>query len=179
MVIKSNDGGTWRRVRVIPFLSRFEYNPVDNDPLVPYQFKRDDNLDEKLEKWKEIFMAMLVKRACETNGKVEDCEIVLQESNKYRIKEDHISRFVSEKIVKDPKGKIKKTELNNEFNLWYQICEGNKGGPSPKELHAYMNKYFGNVKNNVWVGVSILYDHKNENTNIDDSEEDDVSSEDL
>ena len=181
MVIKSNDGGTWRRVRVIPFLSRFEYNPVDNDPIVPYQFKRDDNLDEKLTKWKEIFMAMLVKRACETNGKVEDCDIVLQESNKYRIKEDHISRFVTEKIMKDPKGKIKKTELNNEFNLWYQISEGNKGGPSPKELHAYMNKYFGNVKNNLWIGVSILYDHKNEQStiNIDDSEGDDVSSEDL
>ena len=42
--IKSNDDGTWRRIRVVEFLSKFTENPVDDDPDQPYQFKVDKKL---------------------------------------------------------------------------------------------------------------------------------------
>ena len=54
--------------------------------------------------------------------------------------------------------KVKKMELNNEFALWYSANYGGKG-PSPKELHEYMNKEFGRAKNQVWNGVGIKYDN--------------------
>ena len=39
--IKSNDDGTWRRIRVCHFMSLFTEDPVKNDSRKPYQFKVD------------------------------------------------------------------------------------------------------------------------------------------
>ena len=47
-----NDGGIWRRVRVVAFESRFVDDP---DPDNPNEFKRDYNLNKKLVNWGESF----------------------------------------------------------------------------------------------------------------------------
>jgi P4 family phage/plasmid primase-like protien len=178
--IASNDGGTWRRIRIVPFLSKFVDEPVEGDPNNPYQFKIDPLLEQKLDSWKEIFASMLVKRLCSLpeGGKVKDCDIVLSESNKYRAKEDHISQFINEKVVRDPNGKIKKTELNSEFAIWYQATYNTRNGPNQKEVHEYMDKMFGKITNNVWKGVSIKYENIND-MEFQDDDIDDISSEDL
>jgi phage/plasmid-associated DNA primase len=177
--IKSNDYGTWRRIRIVPFLSKFVDEPVEGDPNNPYQFKIDPALEEKLDSWKEIFASMLVKRLCSLpeGGKVKDCDIVLSESNKYRAKEDHISQFIHDKVIRDPNGKIKKSELNSEFTLWYQSTYGTRNGPNQKEVHEYMDKMFGKIVNSAWKGVSISYEHNNVDFQEDDI--DDISSEEL
>ena len=177
--IASNDGGTWRRIRIVPFLSKFVDEPVGNDPNNPYQFKIDPTLEEKLDSWKEVFASMLIQRLCSLpeGGKVKDCDIVLSESNKYRAKEDHIAQFINDKVVRDPNGKIKKTELNSEFNLWYQGTYNNRNGPNQKEVHEYMDKMFGKIVNNAWKGVSINYETNP--TDFNEADIDDISGEDL
>jgi P4 family phage/plasmid primase-like protien len=177
LTIKSNDGGTWRRIRVVPFLSKFVDEPTNNDPNNPYQFKIDPVLDDKLESWKEVFASMLVSRLCSLNeGKVKDCEIVLMESNKYRAKEDHISQFIGDKIVRDPNGSIKKSELNSEFTLWYQSTYGTRNGPNQREVHEYMDKMFGKIVNNVWKGVCIRYEYNANNfVGVQEEEEEEVN----
>lgn len=177
--IASNDGGTWRRIRIVPFLSKFVDEPVGNDPNNPYQFKIDPKLEEKLDSWKEVFASMLVQRLCELpdGGKVKDCDIVLSESNKYRAKEDHIAQFINDKIVRDPNGKIKKTELNSEFNLWYQGTYNSRNGPNQKEVHEYMDKMFGKMVNSAWRGVSINYETNP--TDFPEGDMDDISGDDL
>ena len=55
--IESQDDGTWRRIRVCDFMSKFCENPVDNDPDQPYQFKVNKKLEERFEDWK---VAMVV-----------------------------------------------------------------------------------------------------------------------
>ena len=118
MEIKSNDYGTWRRIRAVPFKSLFTRNPINNDPEKPFQFMLDEYIDEKFDSWKEIFASMLVERAFRTNGMVKDCSIVLEKSNEYRQSQDYISEFINDRIERDPNGKIRKMELNNEFNIW-------------------------------------------------------------
>lgn len=178
--IASNDGGTWRRIRIVPFLSKFVDEPVSGDPTNPYQFKIDPKLEDKLDTWKEVFASMLVKRLCELpdGGKVKDCDIVLSESNKYRAKEDHIAQFINDKIIRNPNGKIKKSEINSEFTLWYQSTYGTRNGPNQKEVHEYMDKLYGKVVNNVWKGVSINYDNNND-IDFQDDDLNDISSEEL
>ena len=158
--IASNDDGTWRRIRVCPFKSKFTSNP-GNDPKFsledyPYQFLIDKNLDEKFEKWAPVFAAMLVEMVYQTQGHVEDCDIVMASSNKYRDGQDYFSEFNKEKIRENPGGKIKKTELIEEFKQWY-ISHFNKSIPKGIELYEYMDKKYGKYKSG-WHNISISYD---------------------
>jgi P4 family phage/plasmid primase-like protien len=174
MEIKSNDHGTWRRIRAVPFKSLFTKNPVDNDKEKPFQFLLDEYIDEKFDSWKEVFGAMLTKRAFETNGAVKDCTIVMAKSNEYRQSQDYISEFINDRVVRDPSGKIKKMELNSEFTIWHGANYGGRC-PGPKDLHEYMDKEYGRQKNQAWIGARIKYDRDDddiENTFVEGSESD-------
>mgnify|MGYP007000400699 len=96
--VKSNDDGTWRRIRIVDFLSKFarkeKLETIDNE----FKFEADGHLDDKIEGWAPVLMSMLVKRAFANDGKVEDCDIVLEASKKYRELQDHIAGFVSEMV---------------------------------------------------------------------------------
>lgn len=172
MDIKSNDHGTWRRIRAVPFKSLFTRNPVNDDPEKPFQFLLDEYIDEKFDSWKEVFASMLVERAFRTNGMVKDCSVVLEKSNEYRQSQDYLSEFIHDRVEKDSSGKIKKMELNNEFNIWHTANIGGRP-PSPKDLHEYMDKQFGRPKGQCWVGVRIKYDNleeDNSNFVVNDSD---------
>jgi len=170
MKVESNDYGTWRRIRVVPYKSKFDENPVTDDPENPYQYKLDPKIEENFDNWKETFAAMLVQRVFETNGIVKDCPIVLAASNEYRASQDYIAEYIRDKIVKDPNGKIKKTALNIDFSTWYMETYGNRGSPSPKDVHEYMDKEFGTQKNLAWTGVRIRYNERDD-LNIPEDED--------
>jgi P4 family phage/plasmid primase-like protien len=181
MEIKSNDHGTWRRIRAVPFKSLFTKNPVGGDKEKPFQFLLDEYIDEKFDSWKEVFAAMLVERAFRTNGAVKDCSIVMAKSNEYRQSQDYISEFVSDRITKDPNGKIKKTELNSEFTIWHGANYGGRQ-PGPKDLHEFMDKEFGRQKNQCWMGCKIKYENCEEmdyNNYVVEEECDEIADEDL
>lgn len=178
MEVKSNDHGTWRRIRAVPFKSLFTSDPRNDDKDKPYQFKLVPDIDEKFDSWKEVFAAMLVQRAFKTNGIVKDCEIVMTKSGEYRKTQDYLAQFISDRIERNMDGKINKRDLNNEFTIWYQSNYGGKG-PQPKELHEYMDKEFGRQRNQVWSGVSFCSYKNNfegdcDQTTIDD--DDDISA---
>ena len=177
MEIKSNDHGTWRRIRAVPFKSLFTKNPAAGDKEKPFQFLLDEYIDEKFDSWKEVFAAMLVDRAFRTNGMVKDCSIVMEKSNEYRQSQDYISEFISDRITRDPNGKIKKMELNNEFTIWHAANYGGRA-PGPKDLHEFMDKEFGRQKNQAWSGAKIKYDSQDDEPDynaypVDDEDETD------
>jgi len=174
MEIKSNDHGTWRRIRAVPFKSLFTDNPVDDDPEKPYQYKLDKSIDEKFDSWKEIFLSMLIDRACKTNGIVSDCNIVMEKSNEYRKSQDYLSEFTNDCVIRDKSGSIQKNELNNEFNRWYETNYGGRG-PSPKDLHEYMDRIYGKCRNARWIGVKIKYQEQDDDD--DAAAEEDVLDE--
>jgi len=176
MGLKANDHGTWRRIRAVPFKSLFTHNPVPNDSEQPYQFLMDPNIVEKFESWKEIFASMLVERAYVTEGKVKDCDIVTAQSKEYRESQDIFSEFIRDIIIRDPHGKVKKTELNNEFATWHSGNYGGKG-PSTKDLHEAMDKMFGRQKGSIWFGAKINYDRDgNHMAEANDSDPDEYNS---
>jgi P4 family phage/plasmid primase-like protien len=152
MDIKSNDHGTWRRIRVVPFKSLFTENPVEGDTEKPYQFKIDLSLRERCKGWAEVFAALFVDIAYETQGYVKDCDAVLAASNAYRESQDYIAEFVGDNITIDPRGSISKTELSVRYKMWYESTYG-RGAPNVKEVQAYMDKKF-KKKDKKWVGVT-------------------------
>jgi P4 family phage/plasmid primase-like protien len=156
--IKSNDDGTWRRIRLCPYKSKFCEEPKSDDPEEPYQFLIDKNLDVKIKTWVNVFMSMLVKKAFETDGKVKTCAAVTASSNKYRNTQDYLSEFLRDKIrPADENTYIKKTEVYEEFKKWYIVQHG-KNIPKANELYDYMTKKFGKLMPKGWRKCRILYD---------------------
>jgi putative DNA primase/helicase len=169
--IESNDDGTWRRIRKCDFLSKFIDEGETYNDETPYIYFKDKNLKDKLPKLAPVFASILVKRAFETDGIVEDCVTVLNASNKYRKGQDHIAAFISDKIMKtgNPKDRIKKTELKKEFDMWFQESQGSRKVPKGEELYEYMNKKYGNCKTTGWHCINIIYPQEEE-------EEDNIAS---
>ena len=156
--ITSNDEGTWRRIRVVEFESKFLNNP-SSDPK-DNEFKKDKSLEEKFPTWAPFLASMLVKIVNKTKGKVEDCEEVLEPSRKYRESQDYLAKFVSNKIKQseDKKKKISKTNIVNEFREWFKIENPEKKIPKAQELVDYLNIHLGPYKDRGWRGYEIIYD---------------------
>jgi P4 family phage/plasmid primase-like protien len=156
--IESNDDGTWRRIRKCDFLSKFiDEGEIYNDET-PYIFPKDKSLKDKLPLFAPIFASMLVKRAFETGGIVEDSETVLNASSKYRKGQDHIAAFVSERIIKtgNPKDKIGKRGVQEDFKRWFEESQGSRKIPKGEELYEFINKKFGQCKTTGWQGLQFV-----------------------
>ena len=51
--------------------------------------------------------------------------------------------------------------MNNEFVRWHDTNYGGRG-PSPRDLHEFMGRTYGNCKGSKWYGVSIKYEDADE-----------------
>lgn len=164
--IGSNDDGTWRRIRVCDFMSKFVDKPSsDDDEQNKYHFPKDKNIDNNFKRWAPVFMSMLVELAYEKQGDVEDCELVMATSNQYREGQDYLAEFVKDKIQKKQGSKIKKTALTEEFKKWYTLQYGRRV-PKGKELYDFMNKKYGQFKNG-WHNIELIYDEEEEEDEIE------------
>ena len=159
--IPSNDEGTWRRIRVVDFKSKFTETPVYDDTDEPYQFEVDKRLQDKFHNWKSALLTLLAERAFVTMGNVEDCDMVLSASNKYRDGQDNFSAFARDRIIKiegdaEDDAPLKKTPLHRAFKEWYTNNAG-KNVPKGKELDAFMEKKYG-VYRNGYKNIRLKFD---------------------
>ena len=166
--VKSNDDGTWRRLKLVDFISKFISKGEEHTDDTQFVFPKDKDLKEKLPRWAPVFASMLVKRAFETNGEVLDCPEVIEASKKYRQTQDNITSFINEKIIKTEGKSIGKQNLHAEFKEWFQGMYGTRKMPKLTELDEVMNKKFGNRNmKNKWTNVSF----KQDNNDLEDIEE--------
>jgi len=166
--IKSNDNGTWRRIRVVNFMSTFVDNPDDPELAnESYIFKRNHKLKERFEDWAPIFMSMIVKIIYRTKGVVKDVPIVLQASKQYREKQDYFTQFCNEYIVKSKNCWLQKMDVKEEFKQWYLENFGNDI-PKNKELFEFFEKKYGRYnKKKGWKNIKMVM-NKNSDSDSDD-----------
>ena len=171
--INSNDDGTWRRIRMCEFESKFVdkpntiENPKNNSqfPLRswPYQYPVDFTIDEKFDIWAPVLMSYLVKLAYKYKGNVKECKKVTDKTLKYRESQDYMARFTKEKIMEKSEKKIKKSELWETFIPWYNSNYTKNKNLKKDEIENYMNQYCGGYdkcskKGWGWHGWAIIYD---------------------
>ena len=154
--IKSNDDGTWRRIRIVDFISKFVDNPSDDTNDHEYQIDR--RLEEKFKTWVPVFTAMLVEIIFKTDGRVIDCDEVLASSQKYKEQQDHFAGFLKERIRKHETGLLKKSDVNEEFQEWFSELYGGKV-PSGRELYEYLEKKLGRPTRRGWKGYTLCHDY--------------------
>jgi len=159
--VKSNDDGTWRRIRVCEFKSKFTNNPYEEKEFprkdYPYQFKKDLNLYQKFKFWAPVFLSMLVEKAFETQGKVTDRPCVLEPTNKYRKEQDILLEFCNSCIVDEPGevGNLKVGVINNLFTEWFKNEYGKSNSINTKELRDYLEKKYGKYPKSGWSNIHI------------------------
>jgi P4 family phage/plasmid primase-like protien len=162
----STDDGTWRRIRICDYMSKFLEKPYEDEKFpkneYPYQYKLDKDIDKKFKDWAPVFMSYLVKLACELQGNVRDCRMVLASSDKYRNNQDYLADFAKDKLRIKEGDKIKKPYLLEQFREWYISNHGRTKIPKGKEIHEYMDKKFGAYKNGGWKNVSLIVDDEEE-----------------
>jgi phage/plasmid-associated DNA primase len=166
--IESNDDGTWRRIRKCDFVSKFVDEGETYNDETTHIFIKDKSLKDKFPTFAPIFASLLVQRAFQTGGVVEDCDTVLQASNKYRNGQDHINAFINEMVIRtnNNKDKIGKVGLNQAFKIWFDQSQGSRKVPKGEEIYEAMNKKFGVAKDNKWCGVKFV------EPELDDEDED-------
>jgi P4 family phage/plasmid primase-like protien len=129
--INSMDHGTWRRVRLIPFESKFVV-PGDKDIGKPNIFLRDMNLNSKLKKWRTSFLSLLVhiyvtQYAVSDNGTLEPApEVVMKESQNYRGTFDSYAKFKSARIRvdRDSDEQVTVNDVWRSYRYWYDAVGG-------------------------------------------------------
>lgn len=165
--IRSNDDGTWRRIRICDFMSKFLKEPY-NDPLFPrqrcpHQFPLDKKLDQKFAEWAPVLAYLLVEKAFQTEGDVKDCDAVMSASNLYRDDQDKIAKFARETIgpSDDPSSRLNRTDVKDAYKSWCSDLGLAPGKEAPKigEILEYLEVVYGKPirKGNLhWVGLEIV-----------------------
>ncbi len=154
--VNSNDEGTWRRLCVCEFKSKFCAKEEFDDER-EHQFEIDKKLGEKYIKWCPVFISMLVEKAYISEGLVKICDAVKASSSNYRNTQDYYSEFVADKVKKMSGGTIKETSLYEVFKVWFQLHHG-KNVPKGRDLFEFMTKKFGKKQRGIWNNLSIIYD---------------------
>ena len=176
----SNDNGTWRRIRVVDFLSKFKsesdvsYNALSEDiqsqgeeegggeAQVEFEFLRDPSLKDKLPHLAPCFASFLVHRVFETNGMVRNSAEVTMASEKYRREQDVIAQFVKEKIIRKEGNRMTETELKNKFRD-FKKEENYSDATKPKELIEFMKLNFKmHTDKKSFLNIAFVPDNKTE-----------------
>lgn len=153
--VPSDDGGTWRRIRVIEFTSKFVENPTK-----PNEFTMDLELNDKFERWAEIFVSMLIERHKHINpNSIHEPMEVRIATESYKNNNDVIGQFIADRITLDKNAIDKRagiSNLYNEFRMWsVEYMPKNKKRPDRVQLKAYFEKMLGKypTDNKGWRGI--------------------------
>lgn len=151
-IIRTMDRGTWRRIRVIPFVSKFV---AEDDPEYiskkPNVFLRDNELDLKLLKWREPFLSLLV-HIYETeylkNGLEPTPAIVKKVSEEYKELSDSYAKFEAERIRKIEGEKITFRDIKSAYKKWVEFSGGSARRLNDQELLKRVNDEYGSPPDN-------------------------------
>ena len=173
--IPSTDGGTWRRLRVTPWDSKF----VDLDEKLEgkNQFYKDPEINQKMEKWKAAFMWLMLKKYYpiyrEAGGMVKEPAKVKEYTNKYKADSDVYYEYLDEFYETTSKSKdvISFIDVYKSFVNWHrEAYYGGGSCPSKKEFKNYL------INNNYTLKGSKLVGIKEKEINEDEGMENEMNN---
>jgi P4 family phage/plasmid primase-like protien len=124
--VPSTDDGTWRRLRVIDFKSKFTPNPTK-----PNEFMIDNTLKQKIETWGAAFASYLIHvyiTEYKSKSYLVEPEEVMASTKQYKQENDFFTEYIMDKVsvTNNPKDLINRETLWDDFRIWY------KNGRDPK-----------------------------------------------
>ena len=155
--VSAQDNGTWRRLRVVNFSSKF----VD-DPINPNEFKKDYTLPDRIGTWHSAMMGILVehyKKVKKGGFVIHEPESVMQYTREYQKRSDTMLEYVTENIeeMEDKKYKLSISMIYAHFKDWFRD-EYSEKPPASKELKIYLESKYGKMKKSGWTGLAFKSD---------------------
>lgn len=149
--INTTDGGTWRRLVVINFVSKFVPVPTEKN-----EFPLDETIQFKVvqKEWATPFLNFLVHTLKEGKGlrKLPAPEKVLEYTSEYRNENDGIAKFISDKLIPLKEGDeivpVDKTTLKRVFKQWKD--ENDQRTLSPTDMEKRVEVTFGKYMRGGW-----------------------------
>jgi P4 family phage/plasmid primase-like protien len=151
--VPPDDEGTWRRLRVVKFISKFTTNPKKENeyPIDPY-------LADNFERWKEPFMYILLQYyEIYKNEGIKEPSEVLQATKDYQKMADVYVDFLDDMIVKGEEADIVSLDdLYNKYKPWYIHNYGSAGLHNQKVFASNMERKIGKFNaHNGWKYMKI------------------------
>ena len=154
--INTTDGGTWRRLVVINFVSKFVPNPKEAN-----EYPLDESIQFSVNstEWATPFLSYMVHVLKEGKGlrKLPAPAKVLEYTSDYRNENDGIAKFIAEKIASweegDPVVQIDKPTLKRVFKIWKD--ENDLKLLSPVDLEKRIESQFGKYPRGGWTNFKL------------------------
>jgi P4 family phage/plasmid primase-like protien len=146
--IPSADGGTWRRIRVVPFETKFVDNPTE-----PNHRKKINNIDDLIDEWKSAFLSILIfKYKLYITDGIDEPEKVLAHTKEYETNSDIYMEYIRDNILStNSKEYVCAEEIWDDFKKWYKDSNQPEN-KKPKKLELKSN-----VKSNFLSPNNLLF----------------------
>jgi P4 family phage/plasmid primase-like protien len=149
--INTTDGGTWRRLVVINFVSKFVPKPTEKN-----EFPLDESIQFLVQsrEWATPFLNFLVHTLKEGRGlrKLVAPEKVLEYTSEYRNENDGIAKFISDKLRPVVEGEeivaVDKNTLKRVFKQWKD--DNDQRTLSPSDLEKRVEVVYGKYMRGGW-----------------------------
>ena len=147
----SDDDGSWRRLVVIEFISKF----VEGKPKGKYEFTRNTDLQHSFKSWAPYMFVLLTMfyKIYKVNG-LQAPASVLEATNDYRKDSDAYAAFMDEYVVADPDSVLLINDVYESFKSWYS-SEYNEKAPPRRALKPYIERKFNKAYGKGWKGYAI------------------------
>jgi P4 family phage/plasmid primase-like protien len=172
--VPSTDGGTWRRLRVVDFKSKFTENPVKQN-----EFLIDNTLKQKIKEWAPLFASYMIHlyiNEYKTMSYLTEPDEVKYSTENYKAENDHYAEYFVRRIIVTGKksDSINVKTMYEDFKSWFKGSRDGGRVPAQVELNKYMYERLGEPKSNKWKGYTFNNnddDQDKEGDSDDDNEE--------
>ena len=162
--VPSNDDGTWRRLRVIDFISKF----IDN-PTKPNEFKIDIQMKQKIKQWAPAFISYLINvylTQYKNKGPIKEPIEVMASTNQYKMENDTMTEFKEARLVAstDPTDAISHEALWDDYKAFIKNINDKQALPKRPEFMKFIAKAFDiKPKNNRFYGIKFIIINEDNN----------------
>jgi len=160
--VNSMDGGTWRRIEVIPFVSAFKDKGHPDIDHSKHIYEKDLNLEDRFRQnnMRAAFLRLLLhywEKKYVVHG-LPTPECVMEAINRYKTDNDSFISFANETFVREEGASATMAEVVLAYKRWIAVQPGRKPLKKP-EIVERMAKQFKTLDGGKsFVGIRIILD---------------------
>ena len=167
--VSSTDNGTWRRLRVIPHVSKFVDPGMPTDPT-NHVYTKDLLLESKINRWRPYFASLLAwyYENKYLRGGLKEPAQVTAASMKYKEENDSFASFCQDCILKEAGAETRANDILMRYKEWCKYNPGKKVLAKPAVLLKLTELYGSPVDGagKIYAGIRIAEEGEDISGNV-------------